>query len=85
MLGNVQTLDLSYNSLGDVGIQLLSVGLKGQIKIKKLFLVDCKFTTVGAQEFFINLGINASLTNLKIDENKIGKGRLEGSKIDRKK
>ena len=74
-------MDLSYNSLGDFGIQLLSVGLKGQIRLKKLFLIDCKFTTIGAQVFFINLGINASITHLKLDENKIGKGRLEDKKI----
>lgn len=41
-------------------------------------MIDCKFGQPGAEEFFRNIGNNASLTELKMDWNKIGKGKPKG-------
>ena len=41
-------------------------------------MIDCKFGQAGAEEFFRNIGNNASLNELKIDQNKIGKGKPKG-------
>ena len=76
--GNLTVLDISNNHLGDLGVEQLSVGLIGKITLRKLYMTNCKFGQLGAEEFFRNIGNNASLTHLKIDWNKIGKGKPRG-------
>ena len=66
-------LDISYNHLGNTGVEQLTVGLMGKISLKKLSMVDCKFGRGGAEIFFQNIGRNASMTELRIDQNKVGK------------
>ena len=45
--GNLTILDISYNHLGDAGIQKLSIGLQGKISLQKLYMIDCKFGIPG--------------------------------------
>ena len=45
-------------------------------------MVDCKFGIPGCQDFFENIGIDVSIIELKIDENKIGRIEIEGEKLD---
>ena len=66
-------MDISYNNLGNNGAILLSKGLAGEINLRKLGIVDCKITLQGGEGFFLNLGSNASIQELYIDNNKIGK------------
>ena len=66
-------MDISYNNLGNNGAILLSKGLAGEINLRKLAIVDCKITLQGGEGFFLNLGSNASIQELYIDNNKIGK------------
>lgn len=52
------------------------------MSLQKLFMIDCKFGIVGCQSFFENIGINGSIMELKIDENKIGRHEIENEKLD---
>ena len=45
-------------------------------------MIDCKFGIPGCQDFFENMGINGSIIELKIDQNKIGRQELENEKLD---
>ena len=46
--GNLHTINLSYNNLGDHGIYKLSIGLAGKISLQKIIIVMCKITMPGA-------------------------------------
>lgn len=72
MYGNLITLDLSYNNLGDSGLKILSKGLAGKITLLKVIMIQCKITVQGANTFFQSLGSNASIKELCFDQNKIG-------------
>lgn len=77
--GNLQTINLSYNNLGDLGIYKLSIGLAGKISLQKIIIVACKITMPGAHQFFENMASNASLKEIKIDSNSIGVNRHVGN------
>ncbi|XP_008578190.1 PREDICTED: NACHT, LRR and PYD domains-containing protein 3 isoform X3 [Galeopterus variegatus] len=66
-------LDLSDNTLGDFGIQLLCVGLKHLFcNLKKLWLVSCCLTSACCQDLASVLSTNRSLTRLYMGENALG-------------
>ena len=59
--GNLTSINISYNNLGDSGVIKLSKGLGGKISLRRLEMKECKITLIGAHEFFENMGLNASI------------------------
>ncbi|XP_072894437.1 NACHT, LRR and PYD domains-containing protein 3-like isoform X1 [Hemitrygon akajei] len=66
-------LYLSYNELGDSGVKLLSESLRNrQCKIQKLELMGVGLTDSGAEDLASALSTNPSLTELDLNDNKLG-------------
>ncbi|XP_029797340.1 NACHT, LRR and PYD domains-containing protein 3 isoform X4 [Suricata suricatta] len=66
-------LDLSHNSLGDLGIRLLCVGLRHLFcNLKKLWLVSCCLTSACCEDLASVLSTSQSLTRLYLGENALG-------------
>ncbi|XP_062895928.1 NACHT, LRR and PYD domains-containing protein 12-like isoform X2 [Mobula hypostoma] len=66
-------LNLGANKLGDSGVKLVSAALrKSECKIQKLWLYDVGLTANGAKEIISTLGTNRSLTELSLNDNKLG-------------
>ncbi|GCB79833.1 hypothetical protein scyTo_0017020, partial [Scyliorhinus torazame] len=66
-------LELGINKLGDSGVKLLSVALRNpDCKVQKLGLYNNTLTDSCAGDLSSALGINQSLTNLNVGNNKLG-------------
>ncbi|XP_072133528.1 uncharacterized protein [Mobula birostris] len=66
-------LNLGANKLGDSGVKLVSAALKNsECKIQKLWLYDVGLTDSGAKDLNSTLSTNQSLTELSLNDNKLG-------------
>ncbi|XP_072133139.1 uncharacterized protein [Mobula birostris] len=66
-------LNLGANKLGDSGVKLVSAALKNlECKIQKLWLYDVSLTANGAKDLISTLSTNQSLTELSLNDNKLG-------------
>ncbi|XP_059818694.1 NACHT, LRR and PYD domains-containing protein 3-like isoform X1 [Hypanus sabinus] len=72
-LHKCQELSLGLNDLGDSGVKLVSAGLRNpECKIQKLWLFGVGLTANGAKDLISTLGTNQSLTELSLNDNKLG-------------
>ncbi|XP_062895929.1 NACHT, LRR and PYD domains-containing protein 3-like [Mobula hypostoma] len=72
-LHKCQQLSLGENELGDSGVKLVSAALRNpQCKIQKLWLNRVGLTDSGAEDLASALSTNPSLTELKLNNNKLG-------------
>ncbi|XP_059816723.1 NACHT, LRR and PYD domains-containing protein 3-like isoform X2 [Hypanus sabinus] len=68
-----QELGLGQNELGDSGVKLASVALRNpECKIQKLRLDNVGLTDTGAEDLASALSTNPALTELNLNENKLG-------------
>ncbi|XP_078390049.1 NACHT, LRR and PYD domains-containing protein 3-like [Cetorhinus maximus] len=70
--------ELSHNNLGDSGVKLLSDALRNpDCKIQKLELDDVGLTETCAEDLASALSANQSLTDLNLNDNKLGDSGLK--------
>ncbi|XP_069749998.1 NACHT, LRR and PYD domains-containing protein 12-like [Narcine bancroftii] len=66
-------LNLSDNNLGDSGVKRISAALRNpDCKIQKLGMNNVGLTDSGTEDFALALGANRSLTEVYLEENKMG-------------
>ncbi|XP_062895925.1 LOW QUALITY PROTEIN: NACHT, LRR and PYD domains-containing protein 12-like [Mobula hypostoma] len=66
-------LNLGVNKLGDSGVKLVSAALRNvECKLQKLWLCDVGLTANGAKDLISTLSTNRSLTELSLNDNKLG-------------
>uniref|UniRef100_A0A8C6G5C1 NACHT, LRR and PYD domains-containing protein 12 n=1 Tax=Mus spicilegus TaxID=10103 RepID=A0A8C6G5C1_MUSSI len=69
----LQELDLSFNDLGDRGLQLLGEGLRHQTcRLQKLWLDSCGLTSKACEDLSSILGISQTLHELYLTNNALG-------------
>ncbi|XP_072893671.1 NACHT, LRR and PYD domains-containing protein 3-like [Hemitrygon akajei] len=72
-LHKCQELRVGWNKPGDSGVKLVSAALRNpECKIQKLWLRDVGLTDSGAEDFASALSTNRSLTELNLNDNKLG-------------
>ena len=69
---SLQVLDLSYNAIGDSGIQKLAGGIANTKILKELYLTDCKIKPHGASFLASAFAVNKSLHTISIGHNPMG-------------
>jgi len=69
---SLHTLDLSYNPIGDTGIQKLAGGIANTKTLKELHLTECKIKPHGASFLASAFGVNKSLHTISIGHNPMG-------------
>uniref|UniRef100_A0A8B9H7T0 Uncharacterized protein n=1 Tax=Astyanax mexicanus TaxID=7994 RepID=A0A8B9H7T0_ASTMX len=75
---NLIELDLSFNNLGNSGVQhICSMLKKTNCKLQKLELNNCSITDVGCDAVASALHSNFSLKELDLDKNKIGQSGVQ--------
>ena len=74
----LQTLDISYNDIGDDGAEILSQGLICSVILIQLIMRHCGIGEVGACELAHALTINSSLEILRMNGNTIGHSKAAG-------
>jgi hypothetical protein len=62
-------LDLSHNPIGDAGAAALAAGMKSNIALQELRLVDCEIWKAGCSEIVSSIPHLSALTRLSLDEN----------------
>ena len=72
MITTLEELDISYNNIGDGGVELLSQKLAHSTTLKCLVMMYCNIGEVGASELARALTINSSLEILQMNGNIIG-------------
>ena len=72
----VKDLDLSYNPLGNQGIEAISAILGALCPIRKINLSDGKFNSVGASFLYNNLKRSGGLTTIICDCNDLNGSSL---------
>jgi Leucine-rich repeat (LRR) protein len=73
LLTSVKELNLSYNDIGDAGIQIIASGLKNMKSMTHLDLSNNKFGDDGTREVASALKELNSMTHLDLHDNKIKK------------
>ncbi|XP_032876390.1 NACHT, LRR and PYD domains-containing protein 3-like [Amblyraja radiata] len=72
-LHKCQHLGLGFNDLGDSGVKLVSAALRNpDCKIQRLWLDNVSLTDSGAKNLASALSTNPSLTELNLNDNKLG-------------
>jgi len=69
---SLHSLDLSYNAIGDSGIQKLAGGIANTKTLRELYLTQCKIKAYGGSFLASAFAVNKTLTSISLGNNPMG-------------